>query len=86
MKATTILVTLAAIPGQYIAEAKKDFSPAIAPGERCEGVLTIPAPWNIGKVCIVFDWFVPSRRGSLPFWRAIGVRPVHDEEDTISAG
>ena len=66
-----IPVTLASIPGQYIASACASLGGGAAAGDRCDVLQTIPAPWQLGTVRITFDWFVPKRRGCPPFWRAV---------------
>ncbi len=73
-------ITLAVVPGEYIALAKTDLTPGAAAGERCAVVTTVPPPWTIGEIRITFDWFIPARCGSLSFWRAVNAEKVEGSE------
>ena len=69
-------ITLASVPGQYVALACANLSPGAVAGERCTVIIRVPEPWDLGEIRITFDWFIPARRGSLSFWRPVDAERV----------
>ncbi len=61
-------VALAKVPGEFIVRAGSNLSPGNKPGDQCSATVTVPHPWNIGKIRVTFGWMVPRRRGSQAFW------------------
>ena len=69
-------ITLASVPGQCVALACAKLSPGAVAGERCTAIIRVPDPWDLGEIRITFDWFITTRRGSLPFWRPVDAESV----------
>lgn len=69
MDKKTSPVDLASVPGQYLATSSMNLAPGLVAGERCEVQVTIPEPWAIGTITLSLLWFIPSRKGSKPFWQ-----------------
>ncbi len=72
-------VDLARVLGEFIARAGSALSPGKARGDLCTATVTVPQPWDIGEIRMTFDWVVPPRRGSRPFWRPVSAVKVTSE-------
>lgn len=70
-------ISLARIPGGYIADAAKPLGhPAPIGAEPRYGYAEVGEPWNFGWIRLRFEVHVPRTAGAVPFWKPVSAERV----------